>query len=281
MTNLRCHMAGLSAFAFFIAASPLFAQTAENRDTLTIGIGAGIVPSYEGSDNARFIPGAFLRGRISGFPVFTRGTTLFADLIPNRSSDGVDIGVGPVVGARFNRTGGVGDDRVKALGKLDAAWEVGGWAGIAKTGVITSDYDNLSFRISWVRDVAGAHDSYVITPAIEYGTPLSYTTYVGVSLSATYVGKGYGRYYYDIDGAGSGASGLAVYDAAGEKAGFSRMNAGLVVGKSLSGDLRKGWALFAMGGYSRLFGRYADSPIVADAGSRDQWMGGIGLAYTF
>ncbi len=278
---MRHLSAPMLAPVMLIAAVPAAAQEPEDRNQLTLGIGAGIVPSYEGSDDSRVIPGVFLRGRVAGHPFFTRGTALFVDLIPNETADGIDIGVGPVAGARLNRTGSIGDDRVKALGELDAAWELGGWAGIAKTGVVTSAYDNLSFRVSWVNDVAGAHGSYVITPAIDYGTPLSATTYVGLSLSANYVGKGYGGYYYDIGAAGSQASGLAAYDAAGRKAGFARFNAGLAAGKSLSGDVRKGWALFALGGYSRLLGRYADSPIVADAGSRDQWMGAVGLAYTF
>lgn len=266
--------------ALFIA-GPLAAQEVEDPNQLTLGVGAGVVPSYEGSDDARVIPAAFLRGRVAGHPFFTRGTALFFDALPHEAPSGLDIGVGPVVGARLNRTGSIGDDRVKALGELDTAWELGGWAGIAKTGVVTSAYDNLSLRVSWVHDVAGAHGSYVVTPAIEYGTPLSPTTYVGLSLSANYVGKGYGRYYFDVDAAGSQASGLAAYGDAGRKSGFARLNLGLGVGKSLSGDLRRGWSLFALGGYSRILGRYADSPVVADAGSRDQWMGGIGLAYTF
>lgn len=270
-----------AVMAAFPAAAQEEAQGPDDPDQLTIGVGAGVIPSYEGSNDSRVIPGFFLRGRVAGHPVFTRGTALFIDLIPNETASGLDIGVGPVAGARLNRTGSIKDDRVEALGKLDTAWELGGWAGIAKTGVITSDYDNLSFRVSWVHDVADAHGGYVITPALEYGTPLSRTAYAGLSLSANYVGKGYGRYYYDIDAAGSLASGLAAYGDAGRKSGFARINAGLALGKSLSGDLRKGWAVFALGGYSRILGRYADSPIVADAGSRDQWMGGIGLAYTF
>ena len=51
--------------------------------------------------------------------------------------------------------------------------------------------------------------------------------------------------------------------------------------ESLSGDLRKGWAVFALGGYGRLLGRYADSPLVKDTGSRNQWLGGLGVAYSF
>lgn len=251
------------------------------RDTVTIGLGAAMTPSYEGSDNSVLNPGGVLRGKVSGFSFFTRGPQLYADVVRDDDGSGLDIGFGPIVGARFNRTGRIKDARVKALGELDTAIEVGGWAGIAKTGVITSAYDNLSLRVSYVTDVNGAHGSHIVTPAIEYGTPLSQTTYVGVSLSADYVGKGYGRYYYDVTLAGSQASGLGVYGAAGDKAGFAKLNLGLVGAQSLSGDLRKGWALFGLAGYGRILGRYADSPVVRDAGSRNQWLGGLGVAYTF
>lgn len=281
MTRQGNMIIGAALFLAPYMAEPAFAQDIGNDTEITVGVGAGVIPSYEGSDEQRFIPGAFVRGKIDGYPVFTRGLSLFVDMVRNRDPSGVDIGAGPIVGVRLNRTGSIKDNRVEALGKLDAAWELGGWAGIAKTGVVTSDYDNLSFRISFRNDIADAHGSYIVTPALEYGTPLSETTYVGLSVSADYVGKGYGRYYYDVTLAGSQASGLGVYAAAGDEAGFAKLNLGLVGAKSLNGDLRKGWALFALGGYGRLLGRYAASPVVKDAGDRNQWMGGMGVAYTF
>jgi outer membrane scaffolding protein for murein synthesis (MipA/OmpV family) len=188
-----------------------------------------------------------------------------------------------VVVARFDRSSlkNIKDDAVRALGKRDVAVEVGGFVGVGKTGVITSAYDNLAARVAVTKDVAGAHGSYVITPAIEYMTPLSVTTFVGVGVSADYVGKKYGRYYYDVDAAGSLASNLPVYSRAGDSSGFKKLNFSLAAGKSLSGDLRHGWAIFAAGGYSRLLGAYADSPVVAIAGSKNQWIGAVGVGYTF
>lgn len=264
-----------------LMAVPALAQDSDNHNELTIGVGAGMMPSYDGSNDYRLIPAVAIRGKVADMPFFTRGTNLFLDVVPNRGDSTLDIGVGPVVGARFNRTGGIKDARVKALGELDTSWEAGGWVGVAKTGVITSDYDNLSVRVAYLKGVSGPNKSYVVTPAVEYMTPLSKTTIVGVSISADYVGKRFGGTYYDITPAGAAASGLGVYGAAGAKAGFAKVNLGLLAGKSLSGDIRKGWAVFAAGGYGRIVGRYADSPIVRDAGSRNQWLGGLGIAYTF
>jgi len=220
---------------------------------------------------------------VHDFSFWTRGTTLYFDAIPDPIGTGVNVELGPVVNVRMDRTSrkGIKDDAVRALGKRDLAVEVGGFVGISKTGIITSDYDNLSARVAVTKDVAGAHGSTVITPTIEYFTPLSMTTFVGLSASADYVGKKYGRYYFDISPEESLASGLDVYDRAGRGSGFKRMSVNLTAGKSLSGDLRKGWAVFGLAGYARVLGKYGDSPIVADAGSRNQWVGAIGVGYTF
>src|SRR3546814_3428917 len=51
--------------------------------------------------------------------------------------------------------------------------------------------------------------------------------------------------------------------------------------QGLTGDLLHGLSIAAGVSYSRMLGKYADSPIVADAGDADQWVGAVGLSYTF
>lgn len=251
-----------------------------HADSVTISAGGAYVPSYEGSDNYSFIPAAQIRGRISNIAFFTRGTQFFVDVFPDSGANGWDIELGPVANLRLDRTGGIKDSQVRALGKLDETFELGGWAGIAKTGVFTSAYDNLSFRISYLRDLGNTHDSYVITPSIEYGTPLSLKAYAGLSMSADYVGKGYGHTYFDVSPAGASASGLSPYRLSGS--GFKNVRVGGFFLHSLTGDLAQGGLSVGAGvSYSRLLGKYADSPIVADAGDANQWMAAVGLAYTF
>ena len=250
---------------------------ADGGDTVTIALGGAYRPSYEGSDDYKLSPAAIVRGRVSGVSFWTRGTSLYVDVVPE-SGNGLDISAGPILGVRLNRTGGVKDDQVRALGKLDTAYEVGGFVGIAKTGVLTSAYDNLGFRISYVKDVGGAHESHVITPAIEYGTPLSTKTYVGAGVSADFVGGGYASYYFDVTPAGAAASGLSSFDADG---GFKSWGVNLLGAVALTGDLRGGLSLAVIGSYSRLQKDFRRSPITSEAGSPNQWFGAIGLAYTF
>ena len=90
--------------------------------------------------------------------------------------------------------------------------EVGGYVGLSKTGVITSQYDKLTATVSSRWDVSGKNKSYVVTPSITYLTPLSLKAAVGLLASGTYVGTGYARYYYGVSAADSRASGLPIYN---------------------------------------------------------------------
>jgi outer membrane scaffolding protein for murein synthesis (MipA/OmpV family) len=274
----------IAAALLVSAATPAFAQDAppplpdplDQSDTLTIGAGVAFLPDYEGSDDYEISPAVAIRGRVGGMSFFSRATWLYLDVIP-RGSDKVDFDVGPIVGARMNRTGKVKDNSVEDLPELDTAIEVGAFAGVTYHG-LTNPYDALSFRLDVVHDVGGAHKSTVITPTVDFGTPLSRTTYVGASLSADFAGGGYADYYFGIDPSDALASGLPVYNPDG---GMKSWRLGLLLGQSLSGDLTKGFALFATGSYSHLVGDFKDSPIVDDRGSASQWMGAVGVGYTF
>jgi MipA family protein len=248
------------------------------RDSLTIGVGVITLPSYPGSANNVISPAGLIRGSVNGFAFSSRGANLSVDLIREPRGAKVNVSFGPVANLRSDRSVGVKDAQVKTLGKIDRTIELGGWAGIGKTGVITSRYDQLSAGVRVVRDVLGKHRSTIITPSIDYGTPLSRTTFVGISASASFVGKKFGRTYYDVSPQGSAASGLPVYSAASRKSGMTHYALGLIGVKSLSGDLRKGWTLLAGTQFSRVQGRYARSPIVRQ---RSQWVGGLGVAYSF
>lgn len=270
----------LASALAFVCSSAALAQESDTGDQLAVAVGGALMPSYTGSDDYKIRPGVLIRAKVDGHAITTRGTFITLDAIPDRGDSRVTWSLGPTAGVRLNRTGNIGDPQVRALGKLDPAWEVGGWAGVAWRGVLTGSHDSLALRVSALADVGDAHNSYTITPTVDYTTPLSRATLVNVSVTGDYVGKGYGGYYFDIGAAGSQASGLAPYSGAG-KAGLMRVRGGVLVAQSLSGDLRKGWILVAGGTYGRLLGRYARSPIVRDAGDRNQWLGGAGIAYSF
>ncbi len=247
-------------------------------DRLTIGVGATIVPSYEGSDNMVLVPMPAATGRVSGFNFTLRGNRAWVDLIPTPGGPGWDFQAGPIVSVNFNRNSRIEDDRVEALGKIPMALEAGGFVGIGRQGVLTSDYDKLTVGVGYLHDVGKVHRSYVLTPSIDYGTPLSRKIFVAINLSADYMGEGYADTYFGVSPAGSVASGLPVFDAG---KGWKDWSLGAVAMTSLTGDLTGGLQLVGGVSYRRLLNDAGDSPVTSIAGSPDQWTGILGLAYTF
>ena len=269
--------------SLLLLAAPALAQEEQagppdDSNSLTIGIGGAIAPTYEGSDDYVLTPAAIAFGKVAGFSYYTRGTSLFFDLIQEPVGAPIDIAVGPAANIRFDRSTRIKDDRVEALGELDTAIELGGFVGIGKTGILHA-YDSLSARVQYVQDVTDTHDSYVITPAVEYGTPLSRKLYVGANLSADYTGDRFARTYYGVDDAGSARSGLRAFDPDG---GWKNMRIALLGTHTLTGDLtRPGLAVWGVASYSSIFGDFKRSPLVRDVGDNNQYFAALGLSYSF
>ena len=251
-----------------------------NADQVTLGAGGVYLPDYEGSDHYVFraAPGAI--GSIGGFAFQIAGNRGSVDLIPNKPGPGIDLQAGPIAVYDLNRSSlkAIGDPRVRALGKRSASIEVGGYVGIGKTGIITSDFDKLSVSVSYRKGVTGANDGAIIEPAINYFTPLSTKAAVGIFASAEHADRRYARTYFDVNTAGSVASGLPVFSTRG---GWKSWAVGGLATVSLTGDLTRGFKLVAGGTYRRLINDFGDSPIVSIAGSRSQWLGAVGIGYTF
>jgi outer membrane scaffolding protein for murein synthesis (MipA/OmpV family) len=246
-------------------------------DMYTIGVGAGYIPDYEGSDDYRIIPAAAFRASVNGYSISTVGTSIQADVIRKQPGQKIKLDFGPIVGVRLNRTGKVKDDLVDRLPELKTAFELGAFGGVTAYG-LTNPYDSLTFKVSGRKDVGKAHRSTIITPEVSFSTPLSKTFYVSASASADWAGDKYADYYFSVTPEDSLASTLPVYNADG---GFKDWKLGLLANASLSGDLRKGFSLFGMANYSHLAGDFADSPLVADRGSASQWLFAAGLGYSW
>ena len=294
MPNLiRCGLAAVLPIAAVLGAAPALAQSAApaaqdnadlaakfGGDNVTVGVAAAYVPDYEGSSSYRFVPAPVVIGQFKGFAFSVIGNRASLDLIPNRPGDTIDFQLGPIAVLNFDRTKlkDIDDRAIRRLGKIDTAIELGGYVGIGKTGVITSPYDKLSISLSYRHDVNNAHDSEIWQPALNYLTPLSRKAAVGLTASASRVGTGYAQTYYSITPQQSLSSGLPVYNA---KAGWKNYQVGGYFTYALTGDLLQGFKLIAGGAYSRLLGDYSYSPIVRLQGKPSQWIGALGVAYTF
>lgn len=248
-----------------------------NKDMVTVGVGAAIVPDYEGSDDYRIIPAGAVRGKVNGISFITRGTYLYVDVVPG--SGKMTFDAGPIAGVRLNTRRNIDDDVVKLLPRRKTAYEVGGFAGVSFHGV-TNPYDSLAFRVDVLHDIGSAHQSTTFSPNLDFSTPVSRTTFVAATVGAEFVSNKFADYYYSLTPPDSLATGgvLPAFNASG---GMKNWKLGLLVNQSISGSLLHGFSIFGAGQYSRLVGDFKRSPIVSDRGSASQWIGALGLAYTW
>lgn len=249
-------------------------------DTVTVAVAGAYLPDYEGSDNYRLVPGPAAIGSFRDVSFQLIGNRASIDLIPNASGPTWDLQAGPVGVVNFNRTNtrAIDDRRIRALGERDTAIELGGYVGIGKTGVLTSPYDKLSASLSYRHDVSKVHRSGILSPSVNYFTPLSLKAGVGLFASAERVERGFARTYFDVDAAQSLASGLPQYRTRG---GWKHWTIGAAGTYSLTGNLLKGWKLIGGVTYKRMLNDFGDTPVVSLAGSRTQWLGALGVGYTF
>lgn len=252
-------------------------QDIAKKDSITIGAGVAVIPSYEGSDDYRIIPAGAIRGKVDGISFSTRGTYLYVDVVPQAGKFGFNAG--PIIGARFDRRRHSDDAIVRLMPTRKTAIEAGGFVGVSLRG-LTNPYDTLAFRLDVLHDIGSAHKSTVLSPAVDFSTPLSRKTYASLGVAAQFVGNKFADYYFSVSPADSIATGgvLPVFNAGG---GMKNWKTSLLLNQSITGDLLHGFSVFGMGQYSRLVGDFRRSPIVSQRGSANQWMGAFGLAYTW
>ncbi|HAW36922.1 MAG TPA: structural protein MipA [Erythrobacter sp.] len=239
----------------------------------SIGAGAVYSASYDGSDDYVVSPIPIVQGKIGGVRISPRAGGAALDFV-NDDSDGAKISAGVAARLNRNRASQIEDPVVLSYGELDTAFEVGPSVGISLPGLL-NPYDSLSFNIETLFDVAGAHDGTLVSPGVTYFTPVSRGAAISLSVSGSYVDDDYADYYYSVPAGGA----LPAYQADG---GWDRVGVNLLTGVDLDGNLANGGlALIAMGGYSRMLGDGKRTPFTSIRGDADQWMGALGIGYTF
>lgn len=287
---------GLAASLAMLAATPALAQdydtsgesagpppaintddTVFDDNWLSIGVGVGVGPSYDGSDDYVLFPAPLVQGKLGGVGISPRPAGLALDFIGD-SEEGPNFAFGPSLRLRNDRADQIEDDVVKLAGKLDRAFEVGVATGVSFPKVL-NPYDSLSINMDARWDVAGAHDGMVIEPGVTYFTPLSRGIAASLTISGEIVDDSFADYYYSVSPEQSAASGLPQYQADG---GLNSLGTNLLLAVDLNGDVTDGgFALVLVGGYSRLLGDAKDTPYTSIRGSADQFFGAVGVGYTF
>jgi outer membrane protein len=233
-----------------------------NLWTVSVGVEAGVLPSYEGSERYVLRPFPLVDVRKAGTPPrFHSPREGFGIGI-------VDIGgfrAGPVGKLRVPRKEG-NDANLRGLGDVDWAIEAGAFA----------EY----WLLPWLRAYAelrqgfGGHHglvSDILIDAVYHATP-QLTLSAGPRLSLQ-SDKAVSP-YFDVTPAQSLASGLPVYDARG---GVTSWGAGAQARYIWSPQ----WMTYTYVEYQRLVGDVANAPLVSQRGTRDQMQVGFGVTYSF
>jgi hypothetical protein len=152
------------------AAPPPLASTPKRDiyagDYLIIGVGAAVLPAYEGSHQHHVIPAFGLGGRIHGIGISPRSAGLALNIIPPRHSR-IGLGFGPVIRYRGSRTVAISDPTPIRVGRGKGYLELGVNASISLKHVF-SKYDSLSLGIDARWDASRGTGSRVLAPGLNY-----------------------------------------------------------------------------------------------------------------
>ncbi len=232
----------------------------------TVVAGAAYVPEYEGADEQQIVP--LVIGRINDGNRYLafEGPTLRANVLDNKGLE-----FGPVINITPKRGRDIQSRAVARLGTIKDAVEVGVFAAISRP---VFGKDRIRLAIQGAQDVSGVHKGWLGAASARYAWSVSPRLSLVGDVTATYASGEYARNYFTVTSAGSIASGLPTFNA---KSGIKDVGASV----SARYALDKRWSLFGIGAYKRLAGSFADSPIVKGAGSPDQFVGGIGIGWSF
>jgi outer membrane protein len=226
-----------------------------------VGLGAGIAPEYEGSEDSKGYPLPYLNLRFQNDMSLEWIANLMRfNVIPSRT-----FKLGPI-GQYIQERDNVDNNTVDKLEKVDASFMLGGFAGI--------DLDRFAVSIEAMTDVAGGNDGSIVRLRAGYRIPFNRTWILSINGYTTWADDDYMAAYFGIDRRNSLRSGLKEYNAdSGIK------DVGITV--PLRYNASEHWSIMGVAGYKRLLGDAEDSPIVKDEGNENQFYGGAFVIYRF
>lgn len=256
---------------FAAAVGPLTMPQAFAQDTsrdrgdwqVETGAGAFLAPDYEGSDDYEVRPVPILeiswRDRIA---LTTKGGPALIGTPVLGENYRVDLGVGYDFGRDEDD-----NDALQGLGDLD----------VGAVGLIKASYDfgPAELGVELAHDLGGDRDG--TTATIELGTKrpvLDRRGFVGFGVDATWASDDYMQNTFGVSAAQSAASGAGLrnFDAG---AGLKDAGLSALFGYSVTERI----SVLTMAKYSRLLSDAADSPLVDQEGSANQFSLFLGASY--
>jgi len=232
------------------------------------GLAVGFVPDYIGSNNYIIGPAPFAKiGWSEWRNVSLVGNQLSANMVNHPI-----LRFGPLGRYRFGR-GDVKDNAVNKMNDISGTVELGGFVGAEFINEMDPRIRFLA-KVSVTHDVGQVNNGLVVRGSANYWYPLAEFLTLGLASSVSYANGNWMETYFGVDDSDARQSGLPFYRANG---GVKDVWFGPYFLFHLSREWHVGTGLF----YSRLLGDAADSPVVKDRGSANQFIGGVGFLYAW
>ncbi len=220
---------------------------------LEIGIGADVLPAYEGADEYEIGPWPIIAPRFVRIP----GLRTFGG--------GADEGFGIRPSFRFVRERDASEySDLTGLSDVDWAFEVGGTIAY-RQGMLNG--------FATIRRGFGGHEGIVAEIGLDGVLDPAPDLELSVGPRVYLASDDYMDTYFGVTAAESTTSGYPMFDPDDWLKGAGIEAEGRYA-------LTRHWAIRGEAGYERLLGDAADSPITG-AGSRNQFHAALGLSYTF
>lgn len=258
---------------------PQFIQRGSGAEFLALGVGVALSSTYSGSDNYQVSVLPVVLGSFGGVRINPRGAGLALDLVPDPGGGKVGLDAGISGRLRSDRVGDTGDAVVNLLPELDRAIELGPTVGIRFPGVLNR-FDSLTVNGDVLWDINGAHSGMVIAPNVQYSTPLSRGIFANFTLGTEFADGEFHDYYFRVSPEDAAVTGLPVFEP--RQGGVTSASAALLLAIDLDGDLTNGGlSLVTIAAYSRVLGDAADTPFTSVRGTPNQFLGALGIGYSF
>jgi outer membrane protein len=234
-----------------------------------VGLGFGVVPDYEGSDDYTFGIAPFARFQFGDTEryLLVKAYELQINLI-----DHPWFRLGPSLNYRFGRDD-VDDKVVDDMKDIDDTVEAGGFIGVEFIDQ-ANPRKRCMASVDFLADVGDEHDGYSIYFTAKAWYPVSEMFDIGLGAGFSYASENYMETYFGVDRRDSARSGLPMFEA---DSGIKDVRIYPMAIMHLSPN----WHVGAGVQYRLMVGDADDSPVVDDRGSSSQWIAGIGVGYSW
>lgn len=225
----------------------------------SLGVGAGVTPDYEGSENLQMIPMLSLSGRYDSGRFFTlTGTKLKVNLLSKRR-----YSFGPALRYHMGRSG-VDNSQVDAMKDID---------GTIEAGIIAShNISSWTLGFEFLSDVSDKHSGTKAQVSIGYRWKATDHMSISPGLSVTYADEDYMETFFGINSNNRGASTLPDYSAS---SGIKDIGAKVLAHYTPW----KQWGVMGIMSCTMLLNDAKNSPIVEAEGEANQVFLGLMATY--